>query len=516
VNHSEIQIIGAIYIGMNNLHLTIAQVDESGEIKILEELLQPTAIGTDAFSKGRIMVTTMQETVKTLKGFKQILKEYRVKTCAAISTSALREANNRDNILEHIRINTGIEVDVINSPQERYLMYKALRYQFPWLGLSKESSLVINISSGGVELSIYEQGSLKLMEYINIGALRLHEMLAGLQVKTMDYSRVMEEFVHSRLSSIAPLIKKANINYFVGLGSDINTAAGLIRKDKDFTIDYDDIENIYKKLKSTKNELLMETYNLSSKQLDTLLPTVIILYSFLNLTHSKRIYVPRIELSHGILYDLTDSLYELPRQDEYYSDIISSVWYIANKYGLEKPHSAWVSRIALSVFDQTARYHQLGARERQYLQMGAILHTIGNFVNYSEQNQLAYELVRRQNIMGLSDRELDLIANIVYYHGTEVPKLHHTHYQRLSHDDKIIVSKLTAILKLADCLDISRNNKIHEIHINPKENTLDFTVVIKEPGPLEEWAFAQKAEYFEEVFGIQPRLKYKDKGRKSK
>ena len=163
--------------------------------------------------------------------------------------------------------------------------------------------------------------------------------------------------------------------------------------------------------------------------------------------------------------------------------------------------------MALSIFDQTARYHRLGSRERQYLQIAAILHTIAYFVNYSEQNALSYELMRRQNIMGLSDNELDIIANIVYYHGAEVPRQHHMHYQNLTDKDKIVVSKLTAILKLADSLNISRSDTIKQIEISRQGATLVFSASTKEYLPLEEWAFSQKAYFFEEVFGVMPQLK---------
>ena len=504
---NKFQTVAVIDVGTNNLKMTVVQVYENGKIVILEDLVKPTMIGSDAFSAGRISVSTMHEALGSLKGFSHVLKEYKIKTVRAVSTSALREAENREYILDHILMHTGIEVEVINSSQEQFYLYKALRYQSPWLGLSKESSLVVNIASGGVEFSIYELGNLKLMDYINIGALRLYEMLSGMENKTADYSRVMEEFVHSRLSFLIPHIRNADIRHFVGIGSEINTVAGLCRPSRDQTVSAKNFSALYSRVRGMTKEQLMETYDLTARQVEILFPTVIILNAFLSLTSCKLIYVPEIELRHGIIYDLADGLFSHPRQEEFQKDIISSVWYIANKYGLEKQHASVVAKMALSIFDQTARYHRLASRERQYLQIAAILHTIAYFVNYSEQNALSYELMRRQNIMGLSDNELDIIANIVYYHGAEVPRQHHTHYQNLTDKDKIVVSKLTAILKLADSLNISRSDAIKQIEISRQGATLVFSASTKEYLPLEEWAFSQKAYFFEEVFGVMPQLK---------
>lgn len=504
-------IIGAIDVGTQNLHLTIAQVNENGDIIALEDLIKPTTIGSDAFTMGRITISTMRETVDVLKGFVLILKDYKVKTYKAISTSAFREAENREYVLEHIRLKSGISVEVVNSAQERFYMYKALRYQSPELSLinSEESGLVVNIASGGVEVSIYDQGSLKLTEYLKIGALRLHETLAELQNKTTDFSQVMEEYIDSKLSLLKPMINNANIKYFVGLGTEINTIFRLCGRSSEPFADKEDITILHEKVRGMLNEQLMDTFALTARQVETFLPSVIILNSFLKMTKTKRVYVPMVTLRQGILYDLADQKYLLSRREEFQKDIISSVWYIAKKYGVDKYHSSQVAKLALEIFDQTRKLHKLGERERLYLQIAAILHTIGYFVNFSEHNILSSELIKKQNIMGLDNYELDIIANIVLYHKEEVPRQHHLYYQSLPYEKKITVSKLSAILKLADSLDISRGKKIEQLQISFTGDELSFKLNAKKSTLLEEWEFAQGSLFFEEVMGVQPQVKHK-------
>ncbi|MCR6545501.1 HD domain-containing protein [Dehalobacterium formicoaceticum] len=507
----DFEIVGAIDVGTHNLHLTIAQVHKNGKIVILEDLTKPTNIGSDAFTTGRIQNETIIDTLKALKGFAFVLREYKVKKVRAIAKSALREAENREYVLEHIRMKTGITVEIINNAQERFLMYKALRYQAQDLNLTnyRESGLIINIASGGTEVSIYHKGNLEFTEYIKIGVLRLHETLAELQHKTIDYAQVMEDYIDSKLSMLKPIMSKTPIKYFVGLGSECNTVFRLLEPGDDHYIRQETLTDLYERVRVMMDDQLMERYALSPREAETFLPAVIILHSFFKMTLSKGIYAPKVVLRHGILYDLADQLFDHFRQEEYQKDIISSVWYIANKYRADKLHSAQVAKLSLTVFDQTKKLHKLGERERLYLEIAAILHNIGYFVNFSDHDNLSYALILRQNIMGLANEELDLIAQIVRYHDHEEPGLHHQAYQILSFRDKITVSKLAAILKLSNSLDVSQGQKIQGVKIVFSENILNFYLKTKHNILLEEWTFSQKASFFEEVLGVRPQTRIK-------
>jgi exopolyphosphatase/guanosine-5'-triphosphate,3'-diphosphate pyrophosphatase len=114
-----------------------------------------------------------------------------------------------------------------------------------------------------------------------------------------------------------------------------------------------------------------------------------------------------------------------------------------------------------------------------------MLHDSGNYVSFNDHEIHSYNIIITQNIMGLSDGEIILIANIARYHTNELPNYNYGSYQRLSNEDKITVSKLTAISKIAESLDISHKQKITDINIvnsqdklllkiySPKDNLLE-------------------------------------------
>ena len=502
------EVVASIEIGSNYLRIIIAQINIDGSIDLLDELVKATNIGKDTFSKGRIAVSTIRETCETLKGFAMLMKEYKVKNYKAIATSGIREAENKEYIIEQIRLISGIKVKIINSAEERFYMYKDLRnYDTGEGSIVLKESIIVNTTSGGIEVSTYEKGKLKFTEYIKLGPLRIRKVLGDLETKTISFPKIMEEFIESKMYLLKSQIEEMNIKNFIGLGGELSTILQLCKsKEKNF-VKSEDIIKLYDSVYNMSNEQIIDTYKIPIKKAELLLPSILILNYFLKITNSKGIYTPKATTRYGVLYDILDNSFHKERKDESLEDIINSVWYIAFKYGVDKKHGKHIEKMALSIFDQTKKLHKLGDRERLYLQVASILHDSGNYVSLSDHEIHSYNIIVTQQIMGLSDSEIILIANIARYHANDLPNYNYGTYNRLSDEDKITVSKLTAILKIAESLDISHKQKITAINIVNFQDKLLLKVYSKKDILLEKWSFMDSKEFFQEVVGIELEIK---------
>ena len=504
--------VAAIDVGTNSMRMIIAQINEQGEINLLEDLWKPTHIGKDTFSYGRIQVDSIHETCDILKGFARLMQDYRIKHYRAVCTSGIREAENREYVLEQIRLRSGIEVEVINNAQERFLMYKAIRGYLPdSKSPNDKGTIIVDIRSGGVEISIYNEGSLKFTEYIKVGSLRLREILADLEQKTLDFPSVMEEFVESRIDFLKTLIRGMRISDFIGLGGDLITIASLCTdneaSDSEIFIKKKALAKLYSRVHSMTTDQITREYRLERSQAEILLPSIILFYSFLEITDASGINAPMVSLRHGLLADMADERLDSAGKKSSLDDVISSVWYIGEKYSIDEAHCRHIEKLCMSMFDQTIKIHRLGERERFYLRVAAILHDVGKYVNLNQHDIHSYNIIRFQDIMGFSDRELMLVANIARYHSEEMPQMTHENYRALDYRDQIVVSKLAVILRLAEALDISHKKKIKDIEVVTVGKELHFRVCISEDMLLEEWSFEGHTTFFEEVMGCRPVIK---------
>ena len=187
--------------------------------------------------------------------------------------------------------------------------------------------------------------------------------------------------------------------------------------------------------------------------------------------------------------------------------ILTSAENLAKRYLTNEKHRKSTVKFALHLFDQLKKLHRLGKRERLLLQIASSLDDIGNFINSHGHYRHSAYILQATKLIGLSDEENKIIADIARYHSVESPAFEQAHYRHIEADSQIIVAKLAAILRLADALDDSGKQKIQKISVSLKKDSLVITASSSHNLALEKWAFNHKAKLFEEVFGIKPVLK---------
>lgn len=503
------ELVAAIDVGSNALRMIIAQITAGGEIILLEEVKKTTHIGHDTFALGKIGIDTIHTACQSLKNFVKLMEDYKVRHYRAVATSGIREAVNREYILEQIRTRTGLNVQVISNAEERLLTYKAIRDHLAQARtIRQEGAMIVDIGSGGVEASVYSEGHLLFTEYIKVGSLRLKEILTDLERQTLHFPEIMEEFIESKAYLLKPRVKELKVKNFIGLGGEMSTITRLCLKEEaarqEKFIEKPALNKLYSNIRTMTTDQIVGAYQLDHRRAEILLPSVIIFNSFLAMTEAGGIHIPGVSLRHGLLADMVDTRFDTPRKRDFDDDIICSVHYMARRYNLDIPHSQQVEKLALTIFDQTARTHRLSRRERMYLQIAAILHDVGKFVNLNRHHIHSYNVIRAQNIMGISEEEYQIIANVARYHSDEDPAPFHENYLAMPETDRIVAAKLAAILKLADALDISHKQKIRSMEIVRRGNELHFIVPTMRDILLEKWSFQNKSAFFEEVMGQKP------------
>ena len=111
-------------------------------------------------------------------------------------------------------------------------------------------------------------------------------------------------------------------------------------------------------------------------------------------------------------------------------------------------------------------------------------------------------LIQNSELFGLSRRDLRLVAQVARYHRRAAPKPSHTGYASLSREERVIVSKLASILRVADGLDRSYSQRIHELTCEIKRDRLIISVPGVEDLSLEQIALKQSCGLFEDTYGI--------------
>lgn len=149
-----------------------------------------------------------------------------------------------------------------------------------------------------------------------------------------------------------------------------------------------------------------------------------------------------------------------PVYHDFSGDIIAAARIIAERYRCDKKHSAILEKNVLNLFDSMKKYHGLGKRERLLLQISAILHDCGKYISMRTPGECAYNIILSTEIIGISHKEREIIANVVKYNTLEFD--YTADSVTLDKQMRITIAKLTAILKIGNAIvaAISRNSRI--------------------------------------------------------
>ena len=502
-------VFAAIDVGSNNISMKIYQISKTKGIKELDYVSQYLALGRDSYGTGNISNSLVDELGRILLRFKEKMKEYQVQEYCAYATSAIREARNKEFILDQIKLRTGIEVKVASNSERHYLMYKGIASKkTDFNNVIQKNTAIVDMGAGSVQVSIFDKQALAVTQNLRIGALRVQGMLLAEKDRTIGFHDMLTEYIENEFDAFSNYhMKERSIKNIIAVGDEIAAMKKIVPElaIKD-AITSEQMEQIYRRIVSSQPQQLAGQYGVPIEVADILLPAVLVYKAFLERSKAELIWTPGIDLCDSIAADYADEKGIVPLNHDFQEDIISSARNISKRYRCNKTHINDVSAIAVSIFDRMKKMHGLGKRERLLLQIAVILHDCGKYINMNASGDNAFHIIMATEIIGLSHKERELVANIVKYNFIWLPAYMQLD-QSMSHEDYITVSKLTAILRVANALDRSHKQKIKEIKVSLQDGVLYLITDTISDISLEKALFYRKADFFEEVYGVRPVIK---------
>jgi len=181
---------------------------------------------------------------------------------------------------------------------------------------------------------------------------------------------------------------------------------------------------------------------------------------------------------------------------------MSSVLNLLHRLDNEPSHAEQVTKIALQLFDELKSLHGLKEKDRLLLQAAALLHDIGWLQGAQSHHKSSMKLILKNDLLGWTDEEKLIIANIARYHRKALPKEKHSNFARLSDTAKQKVRKLASLLRIADGLDRSHGNYVKKVKCRLAKDQVKMTIYALSDLSAEIYGFEKKRDLFRETFGI--------------
>ncbi len=492
---------GAIDIGSNAIRLAIGKLNDKGKLVLVENCREAIRIGADVFTERVISEHTTRLVAEAFQKFQRYFTEYQVTMLRAVGTSALREAQNRDWFLRQLRTLTGISVEIIRGEEEAELIALAVADK---VLLEDRVALLIDIGGGSVEVTLVDHGNIVNSESAPMGTVRLLKLLEDTKKPSKVLDRLIREYSKGIKQQIAGELRGKKLDVAIGTGGNIECLGELrkniLGKKDDDHIDLDEISELLEKLQSFSYEDRMEKWGLKPDRADVVFPATAVVQGILQQAGVERLLIPNVGLKDGILLELHSGAGT--RQGKHKrKQLLGFAHELGKKYSFHEQHADTVARLALDLFDQTAELHGLDDNYKLLLELGAVLHDIGQYVSYNNHHKHSAYLIMACPIVGLLEREQHVVAAIARYHRKAPPKMDHPEFSRLDPDDREPVTALAAILRIADALDRQHASLIKSVKVDLREKRAIFSPFAAGDMVLEQWAVKKKGKLFEDFFG---------------
>lgn len=291
-------IYAVIDIGSNTIRLSVYKVI-GDEVKNLFNEKSSASLAS-FIEKGMMNEHGIQKLINTLKEFKNLISNFEdISKTYAIATASIRNSCNRREIIERVRTEVGIDIELISGEEEAKL-------SFLGSGIDSQSGILTDIGGGSSEIVVFEQGKVVKTSSLNIGSLVAFDNFARGLFITKDEKKLLEDDIKLMLASNN--LNRVQHDLVCAVGGSARACLKLYNEyyDKEagnVIITMDGLKNLINTLINMEDRTKMKLIlKVKADRIHTLIPGMIILYRIAKYFYADIIRVSMTGIREGFVY----------------------------------------------------------------------------------------------------------------------------------------------------------------------------------------------------------------------
>lgn len=500
----------AVDIGSNSIRMQAAETSPGMPTTILAAERQVTRLGAGVFRDGRITAEAIAFVSSNLERMAQIYQKLDVVGVRAVATAAVRDASNQEEFLERASKALGSPIEIISGQEEARLIHMGVLARWPQNG---KRVLMMDVGGGSAEVMLSEEGVLSDAYSKPLGAVRLTEVFLRSDPPAPLELRRMNEYIDEKL--IGPM-RKIGVGPYDRAISTSATAAAIVcavnrvprakREEADrLKASVAQIRKFYRELISMDSNARRKIQGIGPNRAELVVAGAAVFLRFLELFQQPAMHYSVAGVRDGIIADLTArgvgrELSMLSRDQR------RAVEQMARRYGVQLAHARKVADLTHRLFEALQPLHRLPPAVGKLLEAAAYLHDIGHFVSDTSHHKHSYYLVVNSDLPGFTDAERHLIALLCRYHRKSMPTPRHSPFQTIDPESRRAVTLLTPLLRIADSLDRSHEQRVSDVAVQFRNGTVTLALDSSSDPDLEIWAAERVADSFRDTYQKQIQL----------
>jgi exopolyphosphatase / guanosine-5'-triphosphate,3'-diphosphate pyrophosphatase len=497
--------IAVVDLGSNSFRLVVFRSRPGRSFALTDEIRESVRLSAGA-EGGALQPEAIARAAAAARLYGTFCRTTGLDEVIAVATSAIRDAVNQEQVLAAIRAGgTGLDARVLSAEEEA---------RYGYLGIVNSTTLddghFLDIGGGSVQVGRITRRVLERSLSRPIGAVRMTEAFLQGATTTRRQLKALRRHLAQELAGDGWMAGVGG--RLVGTGGTVRTLAAMIQRRiayplaeiHGFGITREALGQTIDELAALPVAKRRTLPGLKSDRADIILAGAVAIEAVMERVGVEEIEVCAQGLREGIFYER----FLAPAEPPLFADVRrASVLNVAENYDFDRPHAEHVARLALEVFDGTARagLHAGEPLEREWLWAASMLHDIGVVVDYHDHHKHSFYLVLNAGLPGFSHRELAMIALLVRSHRKAPPSFDWLEPVLEPGDDDRLF-RLAACLRLGEQLDRGRDGSVRGVEVVGRGATVTLRVAFNGNPDVALWSAEQEAVAFEKGFSRRLRL----------
>ncbi|MDX6694135.1 MAG: exopolyphosphatase / guanosine-5'-triphosphate,3'-diphosphate pyrophosphatase [Blastocatellia bacterium] len=515
--------LAAIDIGSNSIKMVVVDAAASDSFAVLAREKEVVRLGHATLREGHLSPEAIQSAAACLKRFRAVAEARGAERIVAIATASVREANNAAEFIDEVEGLTGVRVEVLSGVEEARLIGLAASQGCAARGVSL---INVDIGGGSTEISLVRDRVPAELYSVKLGAVGLTESLIANDPPKQKELRALREEIRAALERPARELSGMRWQLATGTSGTIIAIGEALRlralrkagkedigaQTAGAEIPLERLARFNSRAAGMSASERRDIPGISAQRAEILVAGGQILEGAMQAFGISVLRSCDYALREGVIIDRLREweAESRPPVPDVADQKLRGVHAVGRRFGYEEAHAHQVARLAEKIFDALAPLHRLSRHQRTLLSAAALLHDAGYHIAHEAHHKHSLYLIKNSEVTGFSEAERHVIANVARYHRGALPKERHADYGELNALDRETVSRLAAILRLADALDRSHDSRVQDLTCAHEGQRVQLRLHSAQPCDNEILAAMQRGDLFEQVFDCRLDISLRD------
>jgi exopolyphosphatase / guanosine-5'-triphosphate,3'-diphosphate pyrophosphatase len=487
--------LAVVDLGSNSFRLVVFTWVDDSWFRLSDEIHEVVRIGEGLEETSLLAKEPMERALETVELYAHFCRATGIDDIQAVATSAIRDAENRDEFLER----AALDVRVLTTEEEAFYGYLAAVNS-----TMLSNGVALDIGGGSMQLTLVKDREGRDMRSWPFGAVRMTERFLAQKSLKPKHLKALREHVLEALAEVPWLGKDGDLTGVGGTVRNLGTAAMLRLGLPAFGVQgfplrkkvLDDMVDDFADMSPAERG---KVPGIKPERDDLILAGATVIQTVMEVGGFDALEVTEAGLREGVFYSTLLAGTEPPL----FADVRrASAQNLAAEFGADVAHTDHVAMLALAIWDalRDSGAHAGDPEERELLWTAAMVHDIGMTIDYDDHHKHSRYLILNAGLPGYSTRETALIGQMARYHRKGNPSL--GEFEAVARKgDAELLARCAAVLRLAEQLERSRDQAVRSVDVEAQNGHVELRLHSTEDASVAIWAAQGQADVFERAFG---------------